>query len=229
MDILPGFTPIEDARNAAALTGSQTGAGSSVLGKEEFLKLLITQLSNQDPLNPMEGQEFAAQLAQFTSVEQLMNIERTLALNSEVNSLLAQSMNSGVASGLIGKTVEADGNQVGWDGTGERALTYDLSNPATNVKVIVRGPSGDIVRTIESGGQGEGRQTATWDGKNDDGATVGAGLYTFEISAVDGSGENVAATTLLYGKIDRISFGPEGIKLWMGKVSLSMGAVTSVE
>ena len=69
------------------------------MGKDEFLLLLVTQMRHQDPMNPMDGQQFAAQLAQFSSVEQLINIDRTLAASGEMNSLLAQGVNSGVAAG----------------------------------------------------------------------------------------------------------------------------------
>src|SRR5690625_8037480 len=77
--------------NPAELTAR---ASNSEMGKEEFLRLLVTQLSNQDPLNPMDGQEFAAQLAQFTSVEQLLNIQQTLVENGQLNSMLAEGINS---------------------------------------------------------------------------------------------------------------------------------------
>lgn len=110
------ISPFEPGGVVESNTSANQAAASAVMGKDDFLRLLVTQLGNQDPLNPMDGQEFAAQLAQFSSVEQLLNISDVLAQNGEMNGLLAQSINSGVASGLIGKTVQASGNAISWDG-----------------------------------------------------------------------------------------------------------------
>lgn len=203
--------------------------GGADLGKEEFLKLLVTQLSHQDPMNPMDGHEFVAELAQFSSVEQLTNISEGLSQSIEMNNLVAQSVNSGVAAGLIGKTVESPGDAVAWKGEGEPPLRFDLAGPATSVEVTIRNESGAVVRTMTLDAWEEGANTSAWDGKNDDGSRVPEGVYSFEVNATDASGEPVAASTYTRGQVDRISFGPEGTQLWIGGIALPMGLVTSVE
>lgn len=214
-------------------TGATTrqATGSSVMGKDEFLLLLVTQLRNQDPTNPMDGQQFAAQLAQFSSVEQLINIDQTLAANGEMNSLLAQSVNSGVAAGLIGKTVEAAGNTVTWNGEGEAALHFEIGKPAGQVTVTIRDEAGNVVRELSLDDYEAGKHTVAWDGETNAGTRAASGTYTFEVKATGGKDgkESIPATTFIKGRVDRITFGAEGIQLWLGDTAVLMGAVQSVQ
>ncbi|GIV61226.1 MAG: basal-body rod modification protein FlgD [Rhodothermaceae bacterium] len=223
MDITTNPIPGTSTSPTPAPTGSQ------ILGKDEFLRLLVTQLSNQDPLNPLQGQEFAAQLAQFSSVEQLINIQETLAANGASLDVLAQTTNAGIASGLIGKTVEALGDQVSWDGEGERILGFDLAGSADTVTLTIRDAAGNVVRTVDLGQQDAGQHTFTWDGKDKYGATVAAGTYTFEVTATEADGDAVEATEHVTGTVDRITFGPEGILLWLGGTAVSLANVSAVK
>jgi len=111
--------------------GALSQATSANLGKNDFLKLLTTQLQNQDPSNPMKGKDFAAQLAQFSSVEQLTNISGQIEEQGKSDGALAQSINDSVATDLIGQTVETSGNTLQWTGEGEAPLSVDLERPAS--------------------------------------------------------------------------------------------------
>lgn len=206
---------------------SKANSGSQ-LGKEEFLKLLVAQLSNQDPLNPLEGQEFASQLAQFSSVEALLNIESALGQNMELSALIAQSTNSGVAASLIGKTVTAGDNYVDWSGEGESTLHYDLDGSAEKVTIEIKNEAGVVIRTIETKGQDTGENFAAWDGKTDAGDVADKGAYTFEAKAIGFDGAEIPVTTHTTGLVDRVSFTAEGIILWIGSVSIKMADVRSV-
>ncbi|QXD16047.1 flagellar hook capping protein [Rhodocaloribacter litoris] len=213
-------------------TGSPSGpagTGSQVLGKDEFLRLLVTQLSHQDPLNPLDGQEFAAQLAQFSSVEQLINIEQRLSDNTAAIDVLSQSTNAGIAAGLIGKSVEAEGNQIAWTGEGERTLAFDLDEAADQVTVTIRDAAGNVVRTLELGAREAGLNEVVWNGEGDAGATVATGTYTFEVQATRANGDAVEAVEMITGPVARVTFGPEGILLWIGGVAVSMANVASVK
>jgi flagellar basal-body rod modification protein FlgD len=198
------------------------------MGKEEFLRLLVTQLSNQDPMNPLDGQEFAAQLAHFTSVEQLLNIQQTLVANGELNSMLAQGINSGVASGLIGRVVEANGSQMLWDGASAGGSGFELAGAATDVEVTIRDSAGNVVRTLTLGALESGKHALDWDGRDDKGAVVPKGAYTMEVAAKDADGSQVASQTFIAGRVDRVTFAQDGIKLWIGELSVAMGKVRSV-
>ena len=218
-----GITPIELRGNP----GSPKSSDSSVMGRDEFLRLLVSQLSNQDPLNPLEGQEFAAQLAQFTSVEQLINIDQTLAAQGELNAMLATSMNNGVAAGLIGQTIEAPGSQLNWDGENASQGRLDLEGPAA-VKIEIRDSTGFVVRTLDLGALSSGEQDYEWDGLDDSGNRVGAGVYSTSVVATDSDGNSVPATQTVRGEVSRVTFTPEGVFLWIGQLAVSMTNVRSV-
>ena len=198
------------------------------MGKDEFLRLLVSQISNQDPLNPLQGHEFAAQLAQFSSVEQLLNISDVLKTNGEFNAMLAQSMNNGVAAGLIGKEVATTGNQISWTGEGTADMNFKLAKPAASVTITIRDSLGNVVRKMELEGRSDGDHTITWDGLDRSAAHVKPGIYRYEIDAKNAKGETVAATPTFRGRVDRIAFGQEGIQLWIGKVPIAMSQVESV-
>ena len=148
-----------------AATGAITGGGNDIMGQDDFLLLLVTQLSNQDPLNPMDGQEFAAQLAQFSSLEQLINLNEGVGHNAQLSSLLAQGVNSGVAAGLIGQEIEANGNGIEFNGS-DVPLFYELGDDAANVTIEIKDELGAVVRTIELTDVTEGEHELVWDGKN---------------------------------------------------------------
>lgn len=217
---LPGLTNEQPA---------SSGTARSDMGKEEFLRLLVTQLSNQDPMNPLNGQEFAAQLAQFTSVEQLLNIQQTLVANGELNVMLAQGINSGVASGLIGRTIEADGSQLLWDGASAGGSGFLLDGAASSVEVTIQDAGGNHVRTLTLSATEAGRHVVDWNGRDEHGAVVPKGTYSMSISATDSAGEPVATKTFMSGRVDRVTFGQDGIKLWLGELSIAMGKVRSVQ
>jgi flagellar basal-body rod modification protein FlgD len=199
------------------------------MDRDDFLLLLVTQLSHQDPMSPMDAQDFAAQLAQFSSVEQLTQINDAMALNSEMNGLLAQSVNAGVAAGLINKTVVADGDQVFVNDSEPASLNFDLSRAAADVTLTITNEAGSVVRTIELNTRSEGTHEHMWDGLDDAGNPVSNGTYHLSVSAADSAGVDVPASALIRGSVDRISFGTEGIQLWLGSTSISMGSVRSVE
>ncbi len=214
--------------SVGAANGAAPAPSNNSLGKEEFLTLLVAQLSNQDPLNPLEGQEFAAQLAQFSSVEALLNIESALGANMELSALIAQSTNSGVAAGLIGKTVTANQNYVDWSGEGETNINYELSDSAETVRIEIKNEAGVVIRTIDTNAQETGDNNAIWDGKTDAGDVADKGAYTYEATATGFDGEELEVTTHTKGLVDRVSFTADGIVLWIGSVSMKMSDVSSV-
>ncbi len=211
---------------ASALGG--TGLNGEVLGREDFLLLLVTQLSNQDPLNPMDGQEFAAQLAQFSSLEQLIGIGDSLEHNGALNGLLAQSINSGVASGLIGKQIESEGNEIFVTEGEPSSIKYELGEAASNLTIEIKNEAEQVIRTIDLGVRGKGEHDFTWDGKDTEGNDVANGKYTVHLNATDGTGNSVDSRTFMQGLVDRITFGPEGILVWIGQTSVALGNVRSV-
>jgi flagellar basal-body rod modification protein FlgD len=188
--------------NYGSLLG-QTGTTSSnqtatkTVGKDEFMKLLLAQLKNQDPLNPMDGTDFAAQLAQFSSLEQLTNLNTTLETQS-VNQMTlgyAQSVN------MIGKEVVADaGNTI--TATGQTAsLNYQLASDAQSVTITILDKNGKLVKTWDESAKSAGMNHTTWDCSG-----VEQGDYTYQVTAKDSSGSAVTAQTLTTGVVSAVHF-----------------------
>ncbi len=191
-------------------TSTATTAGKSVMGKDDFLKLLIVQLRNQDPLEPMKGTEFATQLAQFSSVEQLTNINSNLSESITTNQLMAQSIGNALAATMIGKTVKASGNAFTVSASGNMHLGYSLSTAAASVKVSIRDANGLLVRTLTVDGATKGDGTVVWDGLDEAGNHVASGSCTFSVEAVDAAGTKITATSYLYAVVSGIRFTSDG-------------------
>ncbi len=183
-----------------AAAGSSKNGGE--VDKEAFLKLLITQLQNQDPLSPMEGTEFVSQLAEFSSVEQAIAQSQHL----EVISMQLTGIASNEAVGLIGKDVTVRGRNISFDGVSPTGFSANLDDDASEVTVTIRDANGNAVKTMEMGPQDKGAVKVPWDGRNDAGTQVPAGNYTVDVTAKDGSGNPVSVSQDVRGKVVGISF-----------------------
>lgn len=179
-----------------------TSGNDAIMGKHDFLNLLVAQLKHQDPLNPLEGTEFTAQLAQFTSLEQLNNI------NSNLESLqdYQAAMKDAQAIDLIGKSIEAPGNTMMLKEGQPAGFAFDLTQDAAYVAVNIYGPEGNFVRTIETGPMRMGRHSQVWDGKNQQGSTLPGGSYTYEVLATASNGEAVTATPYISARVTGVNF-----------------------
>jgi flagellar basal-body rod modification protein FlgD len=161
---------VNGAAPAAAQT-AQAKAGQQIT-RDDFMKLLITQLQNQDPLSPLDNQEFAVQLAQFNSLEQLVGLNEKLDALANQQGLVSQFS----STALIGKQVIGKGNTVNLGANGNASLYYDLGAGATKVTVKVFDSSGALMRQIDAGSQKAGPQSALWDGKNNLGQSLPPGV-----------------------------------------------------
>ena len=202
---------------SAGLPSSRNTSG--VLGKDEFLQMLTMQLRYQDPLKPMEGTEFASQLAQFSSVEQLSNIAEMLGQNIDATYALAQGINNSLASTMIGKNAKAMGNtfhltQVG--DTLSSTIGYELAGAADSVKIKVYDERGHLVTTIPHTPGAKGDNTFSWNGVLYDshgietGTFVQEGKYTFKVEATTATGTAVSATEYVIGAITGVRFSADG-------------------
>lgn len=198
-----------DPSAAAALAGAQTNNLMSGT-QNQFLTILVTQLQNQDPLNPMDNAQVTSQIAQLSTVNGIQQLNNTLlALSGQMD--MSQSLQ---AAGLIGKDILYPGDKVsvGADGA---ATTFgiDLMSAATKATVTIRDVGGNVVYTTELGAQDAGVYPLTWDGKDMAGATVPKGAYSVSIDAADANGKPVSAQALTYGHVDSIAYTTGGLKL----------------
>lgn len=218
---LAASTVASSAASTAAGTASITG--SSAMGKDEFLKLLTSQLQNQDPLKPMDNEQFVSQLAQFSSLEQMQNMNASLSSNILIN----QSVNNQLAANMIGRQIEANGNDLHLDTGGKADLNFTLAASA-NAKIEVLDSSGKVVATLKPGDMKAGKQSVSWDGKGDDGKPAAAGDYTFRVTGTDAQGNSVAAQTFVRGKVTGVKFENGGTYLMVGSRTFSLADVTQI-
>lgn len=222
-------SPNADGSQGGGSDASQglSKATAANLGKNDFLKLLTTQLQNQDPSNPMKGKEFAAQLAQFSSVEQLNNISGQIKDQGKSDGALAQSINDSIATDLIGRTVKTSGNTMQWTGEGEATFGVDLERPASEATVTIRDAGGNAIRTKTLENVSESTEV-TWDGTTDGGGRVPDGTYSVDVNATGGSGDAVEGTVRLEGTVDRVTLKDGKTSLRIGGAQVSMGRVQSI-
>ena len=195
-----------------SVTGSTAGTAAgktNELDKDAFLSLLITQLQNQDPMNPTDSTEFTAQLAQFSSLEQLGNVNKNLELLQDVQEV----MNNSQAVSLIGKQIIAHGNSLQRTDGQPVDCDFSLDQDAAVAVVTIYDSTGDFVKSVEEKNLAQGAHTLVWDGTDKNGNPVADGSYTFEILAADGDGRDIGATTFFSGIVERVTF--ENDKTWL--------------
>ena len=168
---------------------------------DAFLQLLVTQLQYQDPLSPMDDKEFVAELAQFSSVEQLTEI------NSGIDKLSTQGKEQEMlgAVNFIGKTIEASGNAVSLTDGDATAVTFTLPEDASTCLVNVLDSTGNIVRTVDLGASKAGSVDFTWDGKDYDGNTLDDGQYQVSVTAANAAGDALKVTSTMTGTVTGIT------------------------
>lgn len=196
--------------SAVSSTGSSlttaASTGSSQLGKQDFLNLLVKQLQYQDPLNPMDDKDFVAQLAQFSSLEQLTNI--STGIDSLNKSQDRQQMMQAV--GFIGKEVKASGYSVNKNGTAVSKMYYTLPSDATAVTINIMDANGNIVRSDALGAQTAGEHGYVWDGKNTDGKLVDDGSYSIGITTSKADGTSMLVKSSVTGIVSGVTTDSNG-------------------
>ncbi len=194
-----------------------------VEAQDRFLKLLVTQMKNQDPLNPMDNAQVTSQMAQLSTVSGIDKLNQTLeALSSSMIS--SQSLQ---ASSMIGRIVLAPGNKIELKG-GQGAAGVDLKQSADNLNVHIKDASGNVVRNLKLGGQQAGVVAIQWDGKNDAGMDLPEGSYQISASSQLG-GDKAVESTLSYGLVHGVVQKPGGASLNVEKLGdVSMDAVKQI-
>ncbi|MBU0665447.1 MAG: flagellar hook assembly protein FlgD [Proteobacteria bacterium] len=201
---------------AAATSTTSTAANTSIMGKEDFLILLVAQLKNQDPLNPEDPTAFTAQLAQFSSLEQLTN------LNKSMEGLTTAQANSERLSALslIGKNISYNGSAFNFEGQPVE-MGYQIDGTASSVTLSIQNSEGKTVNTIQASAAelGAGNHFITWDGTDQNGNLVANGKYKIVLQA-NAAGENssIAAAPLIKSEVT-------GVDLSSGMITTKDGEV----
>ncbi len=181
------------------------------LGSEDrFLKLLVAQMKNQDPLSPLDNAQVTSQMAQISTVSGIDKLNATLQT-------LTGSMTSNQplqAAGLVGRMVMVPGSTLTLAG-GVAAGGFSLEQPVEQLTVTVRDPLGAPMHTVNLGAQKPGMQTFAWDGVADNGQSAVPGSYSFEVTALAAS-KKITVTPLALGRVDAVRPGADGVTLTLG-------------
>jgi len=191
------------AANSAASSANGLIGSSVQETQDRFLKLLVTQLRNQDPLNPMDNAQVTTQMAQLSTVSGIEKLNATLQAMATSQSLQAASM--------IGHGVLAPGSGIELAG-GMAFGGFSLDQPVDKLVVTIKDSNGNTLHKVDLGAQKAGVTTFQWDGATDSGATAADGTYKFEVSAVQG-GKDVTADALALAKVDSVTLGSNGVML----------------
>ncbi|HTN67054.1 MAG TPA: flagellar hook assembly protein FlgD [Burkholderiaceae bacterium] len=190
--------------NPASDSGKASGTAAT---EDRFLKLLVAQMKNQDPLNPLDNAQVTSQMAQLSTVTGIEKLNATLAVmmsDQQGNQVLQ-------AANLIGHGVLVPGASMALQ-DGKAIFGIELAEPADDVLVTVRDADGNPVQQINLGRQEAGSQPLLWDGQTRDGTQAADGIYTFEVAATRG-GAASAASALSFSQVSSISTGAQGITL----------------
>ncbi len=200
---------VDSVSNASSVNASQNSSTSLVtgsaqtLGKNEFLKLLVEQLKNQDPLKPQDDSAFVAQLAQFSTLEQSMQTNTSL---SQIMTQLQGQSNAQLAS-LVGTTATVNGSSVTLASSGSTAtISFEQAAASAKTTITISDSSGNTVRTIDGGAKAAGITQVTWDGRSSAGTLEPAGTYTVGVSATSSSGSAVSVTQNITSTVKSVSF-----------------------
>lgn len=211
-----GVNTTEDLASASA----STTTGTTALDKDAFLLLLTTQLQNQDPTEPVSNQEFVAQLAQFSQLEEMQTVSGQLDSLYLVN----VSMNNASMANLLGKEVVARSDTF-HHVSGSEEIHFDAASATTSTTLTITDADGSVVFSGDIGAEGAGEGSYTWDGKDQDGQLVADGDYTFTLSATDVNGDEVAVESLIQGTVDEMSFDTGSAMPSVNGVDITMGDI----
>lgn len=199
-------------------------APNTKLGKDEFVKLLVTQLSNQDPTKPLDSQEFVAQLAQFSALEQHQGTNERLD-----SLLLAQASASQTsATTFVGKQILYKADRISLTGTDPVAVTGKLLAPAETLNVTIVNAQGRAVRSMKLGAHTAGAFSETWDGRDDAGNTLPAGDYHARITATDAQQKSVGVEMRSAGLVSGVVFENGYPELVVGGARIKMSDIVEL-
>jgi flagellar basal-body rod modification protein FlgD len=217
---------IDGVTNTTAATSAITGGvKGGEMGKQEFLQLLVTQLRHQDPLNPADPQEFAAQLAQFSTLEQLIGIGEKLDASAASTDALMQAQNNTSALTLIGKSIVAEGNGVRVSADAETKVQFAVGGSGGSAVVKLFDASGKEVGSMPVGHLGGGRHTIDI---TQLGLTAGPGQYTYQVEVTTPAGEAVPTQTYTATRVDGVQYTQNGPVLVCGSQTIALNAVVEI-
>jgi flagellar hook assembly protein FlgD len=201
------------------------GKKRNELGKDDFIKLMSAQLKHQDPMNPMKNEQMAAQLAQFSSLEQMVNVNQNL----EKMAASQKPQDNLLAASLIGRKIQTDSSQFALKKGAQPDVKFELPNSAKGVIVSIVDSKGEVVREMAVGGMGRGPQSLRWDGKTAKGLEAPVGDYSYRVMAQSEDGASMPVSLSSSGVVSGVVFEGGKAMLLVGERKLPLEAVSRIE
>ena len=202
------MTTVAGTTNTSSNTATTSSSKTSALGQDQFLTLLVAQLQNQDPLNPADATEFTSQLAQYSQLEQLFN------LNDSMEQLATAQNNSERLSALtlIGQDVVVENSEFTL-GKESVEIGYKVDGTVTDVDLLIKNSDGKTVATLSASDLSEGNHFLTWDGKSSSGTALDPGTYSIQISAKNGTTASASVSPLVRSEVTGIDLSGSEAKI----------------
>jgi flagellar basal-body rod modification protein FlgD len=201
---------------------TSTGSTKNAMGKDAFLQMLVTQLKHQDPLNPLQTDQFASQLAQFTSVEQLNNLNEAVAQQTEAAHMGALVQQTALSASLLGKEVLALGDQVTVPTAGSAKVTVDVTGTGGAATLTLKNDVGAVIATRDLGSVVPGTKTFTLP------ADLPPGNWHYSVDVKDSKGDTTAAGTYTSGVVTSLEFKNGSIVLHLGDSEISLTDIVKI-
>ncbi len=213
---------ISGLSSLSGIGGNQNVGATIAEDFDTFLQLLTTQLQNQNPLDPLDTNQFTQQLVQFTGVEQALKTNEQL----ETLLLFQSAATSTAAASFIGKTIVTEGTTASLSGS-QAVWTYELSQPAPNTTITIRNSAGESVFTDQVS-LAAGKQDISWDGLNNNGEAQPNGTYQITIDARDANNNSLTVATSVSGIVDSVDLSEADPVLIIGSQRINLSTVTAI-
>lgn len=202
---------------------TSTKKAEALQGQETFLKMFMAQMKYQDPLSPMESSEFTAQLAQFSSLEQLFTVNRNL---ESIKAFQGQADRFDALL-FIGKEVTAEGDSLSLE-TGESATGAFQMAGSGECTVMVLDANGNLIRQIPLGYRESGAHRFEWDGLDAAGNQRAPGVYRFKVLALGDQGQPLSVETMIVGQVDKVALEGTSPVLYVGGIPVALSQVKDI-
>ncbi len=179
----------------------------NTLDREDFMNLFVAQLQYQDPMNPMDSEQMASQVAQFNMVD--LMYKNNDAINNMVRAEESRTQIDAVS--MIGRRVRYEGNRLPVGPNGPYAFEYELDRPAAACKITIKDESGRLIKQWDAGSQGTGQHDLDWDGTDSSGNAVSGAMYIVSIEAMDEQGNDLETKTWTTGQVNAVAFPDKGL------------------
>jgi flagellar basal-body rod modification protein FlgD len=217
-------TPVTSSTSSTSSGTSSSGSTDTAAGSQDyFLKLLVAQMNNQDPLNPMDSSQMTSQLAELNTVQGIQK------LSTQLDSLLGDvtSSQSLQATSLVGQAVLVPGTTLAL-ANNQATGGVNLASDVDSLAITIKDASGTVVKTVDEGKQSAGLFNFVWDGTTNSGTSATAGTYTFTATAKAG-GSTVVADTLSTGLVSSVTPGTNGASIFVNGVgTVAMSQVKQI-